>query len=70
MATGDNDVLTDVLKLLGGYHLILLTQIINSTCETRWLVKDFTEFTIMSLNKKPLHNQLYYMCSSDSKKDM
>ena len=78
MATGDNDVLADVLKLLGEYRLILVTQIINSIYETRWLVKDVTEFTLMSLNKKPvatkmwwpLHNQLYYMCSHDSSEDL
>ena len=59
MATGDNDVLADVLKLLGEYHLILVTQIINSIYETRWLIKHFTEFTIISLNKKPVATKMW-----------
>lgn len=59
MVTGDNDVLVDVLKLLGKYRLILVTQIINSICETRWLVKDFTEFTMMYLNKKPVATKMW-----------
>jgi hypothetical protein len=59
MATGDNDVLVDVPKLLGEYRLILMTQIINSICETRWLAKDFTEFTLMLLNKKPVATQMW-----------
>jgi hypothetical protein len=59
MATGDNDVLVVVLKLLGEYLLMLVTQIINSICETRWLVKDFTEFTMMSLNKRPVATRMW-----------
>jgi hypothetical protein len=59
VATGDDDVLADVLKLLGEYHLILLTQIINSVCETRWFVKDFAELTVMSLNKKPVATKMW-----------
>lgn len=59
MATGDNDVLVDVFKLLGEYRLILVTQIINSIYETRWLAKDFTEFTLMSLNKKPVATKIW-----------
>jgi len=59
MATGDKDVLADVLKLLGEYRLILMTQIINSIYETRWLVKDFTEFTMMSLNKEPVATKVW-----------
>jgi hypothetical protein len=59
MATGYNDVLADVLRLLGEYRLILMTQIINSIYETRWLVKDFTEFTMMSLNKEPVATKMW-----------
>jgi len=32
---GDGDVLADVLKLLGEYHLKLVTHSINSLYETR-----------------------------------
>jgi hypothetical protein len=53
MAARDDDVLTHVLKLLRECRLILVTQMTNSICESRWLFKGFTELTMMSLNKKP-----------------
>jgi len=51
-ATGDDDVPGDMLKLLGEGGLKILTKLINTIYETREWPKDFTEVTIIALNKK------------------
>jgi hypothetical protein len=50
-ATGDNDVLGDVLKLLGEGGLEIMTKLINTLYETGEWPKDFTEVTIIALMK-------------------
>jgi hypothetical protein len=52
MATGDDDVPAEALKLLR-YCLNLLTQLINNIYESGELPKDFTEVTMVALKKKP-----------------
>jgi len=51
-ATGD-DVLGDVLKLLGEDGLRIMTQLINNIYENREWLKDFTDVTMTVLKKKP-----------------
>jgi predicted DNA-binding protein len=51
-ATGDDDVPTDVLKLLGEGGLKIITKLINTIYETGEWPKDFTEVTIIALKKK------------------
>jgi len=51
-ATGDDDKPGDVLKLLGEGGLKILTKIINTIYETRVWPKDFTEVTMIALQKK------------------
>jgi hypothetical protein len=51
-ATGDDDVPGDVLKLLGGGDLKILTKLISTICETGERPKDFTEVTMIALKKK------------------
>ena len=51
-ATGDDDVPGDVLKLLGDGGLKILTKLINTIYETGEWPKDFTEVTMIALNKK------------------
>ena len=53
-ATGDDDdVLGDVLKLLGKGGLKVMKKLINSIYETGEWPKDFTEVTMIALKKKP-----------------
>jgi len=42
-ATGDDDIPGDVLKLLGGGGLKVMTKLINTICETGEWPKDFTK---------------------------
>jgi hypothetical protein len=51
MATGDDDIPADVLKLLGEGGLKILTKLINTIYETGEWPKDFTEVTMMYLEK-------------------
>ena len=51
-ATGDDDVPGDVLKLLGGGGLKILTKLINTIYDTGEWPKDFTEVTMIALKKK------------------
>jgi hypothetical protein len=48
-ATRDDDIPGDVLKLLGEDGVRLLTQLINSMCETGEWLKDFIEVTVIAL---------------------
>jgi hypothetical protein len=52
-ATGDNGVPGDVLQLLGGDSLRLITQLINNIHETGKCCKDFIEVTRIALKKGP-----------------
>ena len=52
-ATGDDDVPGDVLKLLGGDGLRMMTQQINSMYDTGEWPKDFSEVTMIAVKKKP-----------------
>jgi len=52
-ATGDDDILADVLKLLGDGGLKIMTKLINTIYETGEWPKDFMEVTMIALNKKP-----------------
>jgi hypothetical protein len=52
-ATGDDNVPGDVLKLFGEGGLKVMTKLINTIYETGEWPKDFTEFTIIALKKKP-----------------
>ena len=52
-ATGDDDVLGDVLKLLGEGGMKIMKKLINTIYETGEWPKDFTEFTMIALKKKP-----------------
>ena len=52
-ATGDDDVPGDVLKLFGEGGLKIMTKLINTIYETVEWPKDFTEFTMITLKKKP-----------------
>jgi hypothetical protein len=52
-ATGDDDVLVEALKLLEDNGLNLMTQLSNNICESGEWPKDFTEVTMVALNKKP-----------------
>ena len=51
-ATGDDDVLGDVLKLLGEGGLKILTKLSNTICNTGEWPQDFTEVTMTALKKK------------------
>jgi hypothetical protein len=53
MATGDDDVPVEALKLLGDDGLNLLTQLISNIYESGEWPKDFTEVTMVALRKKP-----------------
>jgi hypothetical protein len=52
-ATEDDDVPGDVLKLLKEGGLKIISKLINTIYETGEWSKDFTEFTIIALKKKP-----------------
>jgi hypothetical protein len=52
-ATGNDEVLGFVLKLLGEGFLKIMTKLISNIYETGEWPKDFTEVTIIALNKKP-----------------
>jgi hypothetical protein len=52
-ATGDYDVLEDVLKFLGEDCLRQTTQLINSIYVTGEWTRDFIEVTMIALKKKP-----------------
>ena len=53
-AIGDNDDVSGVvLKLLGEGALKIKTKLINTIYETGEWSKDFTEFTMIALKKKP-----------------
>ena len=52
-ATGDDDVPGDVLKLLGGGGLKIMTKLINAIYETGEWPRDFTEVTTIALKKTP-----------------
>jgi hypothetical protein len=52
-ATRDDDVPGDVLKLLGDGGLKIMTKLINTIYETGEWPKEFTEFTMIALKKKP-----------------
>jgi hypothetical protein len=51
-ATGDDDVPGDVLKLLGGGGLKILTKLINTIYEPGEWTKDFTEVTMTALKRR------------------
>jgi hypothetical protein len=77
MATGVNDVLADVLKLLVEYRLILVTHnqqhIWNQMVGQGFhrIYNDVLKLEASSYKKWwPLNNQLYYMCSNDSSEDI
>jgi hypothetical protein len=53
MATGDDDVPGDVLKIMGEGGLKILMKLINTIYETGEWPKDFTEVTMIALKKKP-----------------
>jgi hypothetical protein len=52
-ATGGDDVSGEVLNFLGEDGRKLLTQVVNNICETEEWPKDFTDFTIIALKKRP-----------------
>jgi len=52
-ATGTDDVTGYVLKLLGNGGLKIMTELINTICETGEYPRDLTEVTIIALKKKP-----------------
>jgi len=52
-ATGDDDVLADVLKLFGDDGLKIMTKLIKTIYETAEWPKDFMEVTMIALKKKP-----------------
>jgi hypothetical protein len=52
-ATGDDDVSGDVLKLFGEGGLKIMTKLINTIYETGNWPKNFTEFIMIALKKKP-----------------
>jgi hypothetical protein len=52
-ATGDDDVLGDVLKLLGEDGLNIMMQLTNKMYGTGEWPKDFIEVTTVTLKKKP-----------------
>jgi len=52
-ATGDDDVLADVLKLFGDDGLKIMTKLINTIYEIAEWPKDFMEVTMIALKKKP-----------------
>jgi hypothetical protein len=52
-ATGDDDIPGDVLKLLGGGGLKIITKLINTIYENGEWPKDFTEVTMIASKKKP-----------------
>jgi hypothetical protein len=52
-ATGNDDVLGDVLKLLREGGLKIMMKLINTIYETGEWPKDFTEVTMIALKKKP-----------------
>jgi signal transduction protein with GAF and PtsI domain len=52
-ATRDDDVLRDILRLLGEDGPRLMTQLINNIYETGQWPKDFIEVTVITLKKKP-----------------
>jgi hypothetical protein len=52
-ATGDDDVPGDVLKLLGGVDLKIMTKLINTIYETGEWYKEFTKVTMIAFKKKP-----------------
>jgi hypothetical protein len=52
-ATGDDDVIGDVLKLFGEGGLKIMAKLINTIYETGQWPKDFTEVTMIALKKKP-----------------
>jgi hypothetical protein len=76
-ATGDDDVPGDVLKLLGEGGLKIMTKLINTIYETGEWPKEFTEVTMITLEKKPqakkmqrpTYNQPYRIYSEDSSKN-
>ena len=51
--TGDDGVLGDALKLLGGDGFGRVTQLIQNIHETRERSKDFSEVTLFALKKNP-----------------
>jgi hypothetical protein len=53
MATGDEGVLGDVLKVLGEDGFRLMTQLLNIIYETGEWSKDCVEVTMIALKKKP-----------------
>jgi hypothetical protein len=73
-ATGDDDVPGDVLELLGEDGLIIMTQQINSMCDTGEWPKDFSEVNNDCLKEearsykmqRPLHNHPHRTYSKDS----
>jgi hypothetical protein len=52
-ATGDDDVPGDVLNLLGEGGLKIMSKLINTIYKTGEWPKDFTQFTMIALKKKP-----------------
>jgi hypothetical protein len=52
-ATGDDDVLGNVLKLLGQYRLRIMKKLIKNICKSGGWHKDFIEVKMIALKKKP-----------------
>jgi len=52
-ATRDDDLPADVLKLLGDGGLKIMTKLINNIYETGECPKEFMDFTMIALKKKP-----------------
>ena len=51
-ATGDYDIPGDVLKILGGGGLKIMTKLSNTIYNTGKWPQDFTEVTMIALKKK------------------
>jgi len=62
-ATGDDDVPGDVLKLFGESGLKIMMKLINIIYETGEWPKDFTEFKMIALKKKPQATKYSNHCS-------
>jgi hypothetical protein len=62
-ATVVDDVPGDLLKLMGEGGLKIMKKLINTIYETGEWPKDFTEVTMITLNKKPQATE----CSDDRK---
>jgi hypothetical protein len=71
-AKGDDNVPGDALKLLGEGGLKIIAKLINIIHETGEWPKDFSEFTMIALKKKPpatKSNEPYRTYSKDSSED-